>query len=500
MGEGSVLVLDLGTSSLKCGLYSLDGEMRAEARAPMRYFSPAGLSDIAVEFDPEEIWALVCGLVRESLGKAGVKGDEVKGVCTTSQRGGFALIDGDGLEVYSGPNRDVRAFFEGMEIDGRVGEEVYRLTGHTPSFLFAPARLAWLRANAPEAAEKVAHVLPLGDWLGHRLSGEVRGERSALTEIGLLPVSEDEEPDGLLELVGVDADLLPKLSRAGEQTGEVTGTTARATGLEAGTPVIAGGPDTQVGLLGMGVTEPGEMGVLIGWSGPLQMVTRGPCIDGEHRTWTGRHVVEGRWVLESTTTEAGRSLEWVAQTLGLTREELTFEPGDADGGTAYSAFSFLGPRIMDAKKMGMQMGGMMFPTPVGHTAISRQDLVKGALKGLAFAIRGNSEQLENAAGTGASWVGLGGGVTRVKGFGQLVADVLDREILVARVTDATLLGTAMCASVGIGAYNSLPEAVGGMRGEMDKVQPHGVRGEGLEEEYERWLELYEKLNEITGSM
>ena len=500
MREGSVLALDLGTSSLKCGVYSLEGRALAEARGAMRYFTPAGLSDIAVEFDLEEVWSLACTLVRECLESAGLSGDDVRGVCTTSQRGGFVLLDGDGGEVYSGPNRDVRAFFEGMEIDGRVGEEVYRLTGHTPSFLFAPARLAWLRANAPEVIEKVAHVLPLGDWLGYRLSGEVRGERSALTEVGLLPASAEEDADGLLKLVGVDADLMPVLSRAGEQTSEVTPTAARATGLAAGTPVIAGGPDTQVGLLGMGVTEPGEMGVLVGWSGPLQMVTQGPCIDGERRTWTGRHVVEGRWVLESTTTEAGRSLEWIAQTLGMERAGLAFELREADEDAAYSALGFLGPRIMNAKKMGMQMGGMMFPTPVGHTAITRQEMVNGALKGLAFAIKGNAEQLEQVSGGKASGVGLGGGVTRVKGFGQLVSDVLGREVFVARDRDATLLGAAMCASVGVGAYNSLPEAVVGMGGGMEHIQPDVARAEGLEEEYERWLELYEKLDEISGSM
>ena len=498
MGEGSVLALDLGTSSLKCGLYSLEGELRAEARGPMRYFTPAGLSDIAVEFDPEETWGLACGLVRECLEKAGLGGGDVVGICTTSQRGGFVLLDGEGGEVYSGPNRDARAFFEGMEIDERVGEEVYRLTGHTPSFLFAPARLAWLRANAPDIAARIAHVVPLGDWLGYKLSGEVRGERSALTEVGLFPLSDDEEPDALLKPVDVDSGLMPTLCRAGEQREEVTDAAARATGLAAGTPVIAGGPDTQVGLLGMGVTEPGEMGILVGWSGPLQMVTREPCVDAERRTWAGRHVVEGRWVMESTTTEAGRGLEWMAQTLGMEREEMAYAPREE--GDGYSAFGFLGPRIMDAKKMGMQMGGLMFPTPVGHTAISRQELVNSALKGLAFAIKGNFDQLEEVSGERASRVGLGGGVTRVKGFGQLVADVVGREILVAREKDATLLGTAMCAAVGVGAYNSLPEAAEGMGGEMERIQPDGARGEGLEEEYENWLELYKKLDEISGSM
>ena len=498
MGEGSVLALDLGTSSLKCGLYSLEGELRAEARGPTKYFTPAGLSDIAVEFDPEETWGLACGLVRECLEKSGLGGGDVAGVCTTSQRGGFVLLDREGGEVYSGPNRDVRAFFEGMEIDERVGVEVYRLTGHTPSFLFAPARLAWLRANAPDIAARIAHVLPLGDWLGYRLSGEVRGERSALTEVGLLPLSDVEAPDALLKLVDVDSGLMPGLCRAGEQRGEVTSEAARATGLAKGTPVVAGGPDTQMGLLGMGVTAPGEMGILVGWSGPLQMVTRGPCVDAERRTWAGRHVVEGRWVLESTTTEAGRGLEWMVQTLGMSREDVAFEPREE--GDAYSAFGFLGPRVMDAKKMGMQMGGLMFPTPVGHTGISRQELVSGALKGLAFAIKGNFEQVVEVSGERASMVGVGGGVTRVKGFGQLVADMLGREILVARERDATLLGAAMCAAVGVGAYNSLPEAAEGMGGEMEMVQPDRARGEGLGEEYERWLELYEKLDEISGNM
>ena len=64
---------------------------------------------------------------------------------------------------------------------------------------------------------------------------------------------------------------------------------------------------------------------------------------------------------------------------------------------------------MDAKKMGMQMGGLMFPTPVGHTAISRQELMNGALKGLAFAIKGNFDQLEEVSGEKASRVGLGEG-------------------------------------------------------------------------------------------
>ena len=70
---------------------------------------------------------------------------------------------------------------------------------------------------------------------------------------------------------------MPPLTCSGEQTGEISTTAAADTGLALGTPVIAGGADTQCGLLGMGATRHREMGILAGWSGPLQFVTDTPA-------------------------------------------------------------------------------------------------------------------------------------------------------------------------------------------------------------------------------
>ena len=215
-------MLDLGTSSLKCAVFSCEGRKLATARAPMTYFNPPGLSEIALEFHPDETWALACDLIKECLGKAGLKGSDISAVSTTSQRGGIVLLDGRKKELYAGPNRDVRAFFEGMVIDDELGERVYQLTGHLPSFLFAPARLAWFRANAPDTADKIAHLLPIGDWVRFRLSGEISGERSAVTEVGLLPVSDAEPVDSVFTLLGIDFGLMPPLSllRSGNGRGD----------------------------------------------------------------------------------------------------------------------------------------------------------------------------------------------------------------------------------------------------------------------------------------
>ena len=155
---------------------------------------------------------------------------------------------------------------------------------------------------------------------------------------------------------------------------------------------------------------------------------------------------------------------------------------------------------MDAKALGLQMGGMIFPTPVGHTGISRQALANASLKNLAFAIRGNAIQLEEVSGRKPADICLGGGVTRVEGFPQLVADALGREIVMPRERDATLLGAAACAAVGSGAYNSLSEAARAMGGDVETLVPDEARYEVMEEEYESWLELYKRLADMTGTV
>ena len=313
-------------------------------------------------------------------------------------------------------------------------------------------------------------------------------------------MSDAEPADSVLKLLGIDSGLMPPLSRSGEQVGEVSAIAAEASGLAVGTPVVCGGPDTQCGLLGMGIIDPGQLGILVGWSGPLQMVTGTPCIDAKQRTWTGRHIVENRWVVESTTTEAGRSLDWMAETLGFAERGLRFSSNEPDSPNAYTPLAFLGPRIMDAKRTGLQMGGLLFPTPAGHTGITGQRLVNAALKNLAFAIRGNAMQLEEVTGHQPFDIGLGGGVAGIEGFAQLVTDALNRDVVVPRERDTTLLGAAACAAVGSGAYNSLPEATQAMGGETDILLPDEARVSVLEEEYEAWLDMYKRLAEITGAM
>ncbi|MFQ5873354.1 MAG: FGGY-family carbohydrate kinase [Dehalococcoidia bacterium] len=504
MSKGYVLALDMGTSSVKCMVADLKGKPHALTRQEISYSSPEALSPMAREFSPDAIWDAICQLIQRSLKMAGLEGKDVAVVSATSQREGMVVLDAEGQEIYAGPNQDVRAFFEGMALDEAHGEAIYSITGHLPSFLFAPAKLKWLRSHCPEEFNKAHKVLPVCGWLTFKLCGQAHGERSAMGEIGLLDLSTGECDRSLLGYIEVDQKVLPALGDAGDVVGKVTPQAATATGLKEGALVVLGGPDTQCGLLGMTVTEEGQLGILAGWSAPLQLVISSPLLDQKKRTWTGCHVVPHRWVLESSATAAGDSLEWLGGVLGAGYNEGLGSDADPSEETAAlgqdQAVAFLGPRVMNCNRMGLQLGGVLFPVPVVQTSIGKPHLLRAALENLAFAIKGNYLQLREIAGLEVSEVWLGGGVANIIAFPQLVADTLDMPVQVPATKDVTLLGAAMCGAVGIGAYPSLREAAIGMRGAVSTVCPVRDSVSSLEERYQRWWSLYRALEGLSQEL
>ncbi len=490
-----LMALDMGTSSVKCLIVDTDGTTRAITRRQVSYETPEGLTPLAREFSPNEVWDTACLLIREALDRAGLMSGEIAAISATSQRQGMVALDKGGSELYAGPNRDVRAFFEGMALDGDHSDEIYAVTGHLPSFLFAPAKMSWLKAHRPDVYDMVSKVLPISGWLTFKLSGETACERSAMGEIGLVNVSTGEPDASRIE----NGSLIAGLGTAGEVVGEVTSLAASETGLPQGLPVVLGGPDTQCGLLGMSVTSPGQLGILTGWSAPLQMVTSEPVFDPRRRTWTGCHPLPGRRVIESNTTEAGGSLDWINRILSMTDGT---DNGQAEGLAlgADQGVVFLGPRIMNCSSMGLQLGGMLFPVPVAQSGLTGSDLYKAALENLAFAIRGNHHQIEEIVGSKVSEVWLSGGVANIRVFPQLIADTLNREVNVPITRDSSPLGAAICAAVGVGAYQSLEEAAAAMRGELSTLVPDPDAADALDQRYHKWLSIYEELEKLSEAL
>jgi autoinducer 2 (AI-2) kinase len=507
--EPYLLAFDAGTSAGRCALFDREGRLVARSYHPWGYTSPPELAPMGKEFDPAAFWDLLAGAARDCLRQAGISAERVAAVSATSQREGMVFLDRAGAAIYAGPNIDLRGLFGGLAIDEAHGAEVFATTGHLPSLLFGPARLAWFRDNAPEAYAAIALVLPIDAWVVHRLCGEAAVSPASANECGLVALETRTYATDLLETLDLRTDFLPPLAETGTLAGRLTEAVAAATGLRPGTPVAVGGPDTQCGLLGMSLTDPGALGIVAGSTMPLQQTVGAPLRHESAALWTGCHVIPDGWVVESGAGDAGHGYAWLAALLsgallrGAPAPESAY--GELEAAAAAvppggeGALAFLGPGVMDMSNLKALTGGTLHPVPVGLTGLGAGHLARAALENLAFAMRANADQLAALAGVRAGVAHLCGGLSRSRLLGEIAAAVLERPVRPQEAPEATALGAAIAAAVAAGLYPDLRSAAAAMTRPAAPIEPDPSLAAEYTDHYERWRRAYAMLDGFSGS-
>jgi autoinducer 2 (AI-2) kinase len=394
--------------------------------------------------------------------------------------------------VFASPNIDARASSEGMAVDAAHAADVYAVTGHLPSLMQVPAKLAWLRAHRPVVAGLIRGVLPLSDWLAMLLTGSPRISRSLAAENGMLDVTTGAITGGLLDRLGVTPALIAPVVPDGSIAGTVT------VGDFAGLPVVLAGADTQCALAGMGATEPGAAGIAAGWSTPVQLVTARPILDRDRRTWTGVHVVPNRWILESNAGELGRAFDWICTMMGITATESDALAAAAPVGSG-DAMAVLGPRVMRASAMNAGIGGITMPLPLVMAAPDRGHVLRSVLEATAYAVRANLEQVEQIGGSSAASIAIGGGMSRSSLFTHILADVLDRRVEIASAPETSALGAAALAAAAVGVHPSLAEALRATTGGRRTVDPNPRASADYDDHYGRWCAMTEQFEGMAGA-
>ena len=498
-----LVTLDAGTGSGRCVAFDPTGRPLASAQEPFRYtvFSDPSLPYLrGFDIDPQAFWGALARCTRAVVARLPT-GARILGVAATSQREGCVLLDRAGEVLYAGPNLDARAALEGMEVLERIpAARLHALTGHAPPYIFPLARYLWFRKHRD--ARRVATLLMLNDWITYLLSGARVAEHSNAGESMLYDVSRRAWSEEILDALDIPAAILPLLAAAGTRAGSVTAAAAAATGLPEGTPVFAGGADTESALLGSGVHRPGETGAVVGTTTPVQMVTAAPVIDPAGRLWTSCHVVPGRWVLESNAGDTGGAYRWLLELVygatdgaALAAAEAAMaavEPGERQ------VFCHLGPVIFSLADMSpFKPAGMLFRFPLLHVDRPvRGEVLRAYVESIAYAIRGNCEQIVAVAGRPIPLLVLSGGMTQSPTLVQLVADTLGAPLSVAAVPESASLGCAMLAAIGAGVYADTGEAVSAMTGAR-RVDPDPRRVVECDERYRKWRSVYDLLQTWT---
>lgn len=506
MAEPCFAVLDFATGGGKCVIFDAAGRCVARVRRPWK-FTPAPHEHDALtpgqSFDPATSWSLLAECAREALASAeeihGIAAGDIAGISTTSLRLGTVLLDEQKREIYCGPNMDGRGFAGALSIlESLDRSTVAGITGHWPPFLSSAARLVAYRDM--DGASDPAWALSLSDWLAFRLSGTLAAEPSNSGETFFLDIRTRNWSREMLAACGSGPALLPQLVEPGTRIGEVTPEATAATGFATGTPVFAGGADSQCALLAAGAVDHAHGAIILGTTAPVMVAADHACIEPDGALWAGCHVLEDRWTLESNAGETGRGWEWLLDLFGFEGEEgfqrleeelLAAERTMPETGEEI-VFAFAQPQVFDLDHYNpARMLGFGFrPRPVsGSAGPTRGELLLAYLRNLGFALRANLERLDPHFSGGVRSVTLAGGMSRSAAVQRQLARLLPAPVTVTAEADASPLGAAILASVGSGVHSDVTSALESMTSTRPvEVDPTFKPGDDAA--YAKWRELY----------
>ena len=489
-----VVTVDAGSGSCRALAWDQNGRMLGLSQQEWDY-EPSGHPG-GMNFNTDDGWRRATGCIKAALSQAGVGPDDVKAVTATSMREGFVIYDEAGREIWAVPNVDARAQKEAEElIKEGLAEPIYRRGGDWTS-IAASARLRWIAANAPEVWEKARHMTMLGDWVLQKLSGEYVTDPSLGSSSGLFDLSTRDWSRETAEELGI-SHLLPRVAESGAVVGAVSKKAAEETGLKEGTPVVAGGADTQLGLLGGGIVEADEFGVVGGTYWLTAGVADNPLVDPDIRLRTLCHVVPDRWMIEGVGFVHGLSTRYIRD--GLLRAgnpDVSTEDGYVKldemaklcppGSNGVSYFC---SNVMDAKSWKHAPPSIVGFSPLTIAETGLGAIFRAVMEEGAYVARGHLEVLEEVYGRKVEHVAFVGGPSRSFLWPQILADVLGVRVRVPDVLEATCLGAALCALVGAGTYADLAEASGSTAGTDRKYEPNREDAEAYDDLYPRWRNL-----------
>jgi len=292
--------------------------------------------------------------------------------------------------------------------------------------------------------------------------------------------------------------LLPAVYESQEICGHISKEGAAATGLIAGTPVVAGAGDQAAGAVGMGIVRAGAVSATIGTSGVVFAATSDPVLDPKGRIHTFCHAVPQRWHVMGVTQAAGLSLRWFRDQFGTTSssgndpyESLTADASKAPPGADGLLWApyLMGERTphLDPRARGALVG-----ITAQHT---RGHVVRAILEGVAFSLQDTFEIFRELKIPVES-IRLGGGGARSPLWRQIQADIYGMTVEIVEAEEGPAYGAALLAGVGAGVWPSVESACERAVRVAQRVAPEASRAARMKRQYAVYRQLYPALRGI----
>lgn len=370
-------------------------------------------------------------------------------------------------------------------------QEFIQRTGNPAITGFQLPKLLWLQAEEPQAYARLWKILLPKDYLGYVLTGEPVTEPSDASGVGCLNLAKRLWDTDILHALNINPAFFPPVIESTAIAGRLKSEIAVRVGLPVGLPVIAGGGDNAAAAIGLGISSSNlNLGSLsVGTSGVIFAPCAQPIPDPQGRVHLFCHV-DGGYHLLGVTLAAGGSVRWYRDTF-VPHISYTDLMDLAEGSLPGARGLLFLPHLSGERSPHLDPNtrGALVNLSLAHT---QADIIRAVLEGVAFSLREALEVISAIAPI-HQLLATGGGA-RSKIWLQILADVLQTELIAPKAEEGAAYGAAILAMVGVGAYPSLEAALKILARDGHVLQPQA--NPLYEAGFRRYKLLYDTLKVV----
>lgn len=456
------ICIDIGTTTLKGIVYDEYARIKATAeRNPKLYSEATG----RMEHDPEEVIWHLRSVLKELISKIYVEREKPAFIAFSAYMHSLIAI-GENDEFLSNcllwnDSRSKKyadkAFADGVAYDlyGRTGTPI-----HPMSPLF---KIIYFREEEPEVFEKAKLFVSMKDIAMKWICGEYLVDYSCASATGLFNLQNLEWDPKALEYAGITSDRLSKpigtdclITRLSQQFKDEVG-------LKEDCPIVPGASDGCLANLGSRGLIPGTAVCTIGTSAAIRVVNSKPMIDDEARTFS-YYLDKDLYVSGGALNNGGIAYEWLRKNLSYTEH---FDEAMADINLLEEARGLIFLPFLSGERAPYWDADLRAAYLGLRHEHDTDDLFLAGVEGICYAIKDVFEVLlatekeqinESNDSKGVDVIYANGGFTNSNLWLQLLADILERKVVVSDQGDGALFGAFLLGMKAIGEIKDLEEA------------------------------------------
>ena len=301
----------------------------------------------------------------------------------------------------------------------------------------------------------------------------------------------------------MDKSILPDLMPVTGVLGEITTAAAEATGIPAGLPLIAAGADRACEVLGAGCLEPHI--ACLGYSTAATVnTTHTRYIEVIPLIPPYPAAVPDAYNLEIGVFRGYWMVSWFKQEFGLHEQRVADEEGIEPEQLFDRLVNTVPPGSEGLILQPYWSPGLRNPGPEARGAIigfgdvhTRAHVYRAILEGLAYSLREGAERTQKRSGVKITQLRVAGGGSQSNAAMQLTADIFGLPASRPHVYEASGLGAAIDAAVGVGIHPNMEAAVEQMTHNGEIFEPDPPAHALYEQFYrEVYLKMYGRLSPL----